>query len=55
MQKHVNLVDLVETRELSNVYFLCSILVLLAKFGFDASENEPLGIGNLKRIGNFGR
>ena len=35
VQKHVNLVDLV--KELSNEY-------LLAKFGFDTAENEPLKV-----------
>ena len=33
MQKHVNLVDLVKTQELSNE-------CLLAKFGFDTAENK---------------
>ena len=35
-------------RELSNEH-------LLATFGFDAAENEPLGVGNLTGIWEFGR
>ena len=34
MQKHVKLVDLVKTQELSNEYFL-------ANFGIDTEQNEP--------------
>ena len=34
MQKHVNLVDLVKS-------FLTNIQYVLAKFGFDTTENEP--------------
>ena len=46
MQKHVTLVDLVE------IFPANSKEYLLAKVGFDAAENEPLGIGNLD--GNLG-
>ena len=30
-------------------------MYLLAKFGFDAAENEPLGIANVTGIWEFGR
>ena len=40
--------SLSQASKLSNAY-------LLAKFGFDAAENEPLGIGNLTKIWEFKR
>ena len=37
MQRHVNLIDLVKTQELSNEY-------LIANLGFDTAENETLKV-----------